>query len=145
MSREKIVSREAAEEIKNFRKNVKNYYTDRRLYAVQLRGEGHRNKDIAEKLNADPRQVSQWVRVYLERGLEALSNEGGGGRPFKLTFEEEEELLRPFLKKLEQGQTIRISEIKKAYERLAGKSNSHSHIYTVLERHGWKRNKPQSV
>ena len=145
MSREKIISREAAEEIKNYRKNVKNYYTDRRLYAVQLRGEGHRNKDIAEKLNADPRQVSQWVRVYLERGLEALSNEGGGGRPFKLTFEEEEELLRPFLKKLEQGQTIRISEIKKAYERLAGKSNSHIHIYTVLERHGWKRNKPQSV
>lgn len=86
MSREKIVSREAAEEIKNYRKNVKNYYTDRRLYAVQLRGEGHRNKDIAEKLNADPRQVSQWVRVYLERGLEALSNEGGGGRPFKLTL-----------------------------------------------------------
>ena len=85
------------------------------------------------------------MRVYLERGLEALSNEGGGGRPFKLTFEEEEELLRPFLKKLEQGQTIRIAEIKRAYEKLAGKSNSHSHIYTVLERHGWKRNKPQSV
>ena len=143
MSNEKIISAEDAEKIRIYRKNVKNYYTDRRLYAVQLRGEGHRNKDIAEKLNADPRQVSQWVRVYLERGIEALSNEGGGGRPFKLTFEEEEEVLKPFLTKLEQGQTIRISEVKRAYESLAGKSKSHSHIYTVLERHGWKRNNTQ--
>ena len=144
MSNKRIISREAADEIRNYRENVKNYYTDRRLYAVQLRGEGLRNKDIAEKLNADPRQVSQWVRIYLERGIEALASEGTG-RPIKLTFEEEEELLQPFFKRLEQGQTIRIAEIKRAYEKIAGKSKSHSHIYTVLERHGWKKNEPQKT
>ena len=145
MSNEKIISAEEAEKIRNYRKSVKNYYTDRRLYAVQLRGEGLRNKDIAEKLNADPRQVSQWVRVYLERGIQGLAGEGGSGRPIKLTFEEEEKLLQPFFKRLEQGQKIRISEIKRAYEKIAGKSKSHSHIYTVLERHGWKKNEPQKT
>ena len=52
------VSREEAAKIKAYRKAVKDKNTDRRLYAVQLRGEGKRNKDIAEMLEADPRLVS---------------------------------------------------------------------------------------
>lgn len=38
------ISPEEAAEIKAYRKNVKDKYTDRRMYAVQLRGEVLKNK-----------------------------------------------------------------------------------------------------
>ena len=56
------ITEEAAREIKEYRKKVKDKYADRRLYAVQLRGEGMKSKDICEKLDADKRQLSRWSK-----------------------------------------------------------------------------------
>ena len=94
------VSREEAAKIKAYRKAVKDKNTDRRLYAVQLRGEGKRNKDIAEMLEADPRLVSKWVRQFRQGGIEALVPTNKGGRPPKLTFEEEEALLIVYMNRI---------------------------------------------
>lgn len=138
------VSREEAAKIKAYRKTVQDKNTDRRLYAVQLRGEGKRNKDIAEMLEADPRLVSKWVRQFRQGGIEALVPTNKGGRPPRLTFEEEEALLNEFKERAESGQIIEISEIKAAYEKLAGTSKSHGQIYRVLHRHGWRKIKPRS-
>ena len=138
------VSREEAAKIKAYRKAVQDKNTDRRLYAVQLRGEGKRNKDIAEMLEADPRLVSKWVRQFRQGGIEALVPTTKGGRPPKLTFEEEEALLNEFKERAESGQIIEISEIKAAYEKLAVTSKSHGQIYRVLHRHGWRKIKPRS-
>lgn len=138
------ISKEEAEEIREYRKKVRDKFTDRRLQAVQLRGEGKRNKDVAELLGVDPRMVSQWVRQYRNGGIELLDPEPTGGRPPKLTFAEEEALLNEFKKKAEAGEIIEVSEIKAAYEKLAGSSKSHGHIYRVLKRHGWRKIKPRS-
>lgn len=138
------VSQDKAAKIKEYRKTVNDKNTDRRLYAVQLRGEGKRNKDIAEMLEADPRMVSKWVRQFLQGGIEALVPTNKGGRPPKLTFEEEEAFLNTFKERAESGQIIEISEIKAAYEKLAGTSKSQGHIYRVLHRHGWRKIKPRS-
>ena len=135
---------EEAEAIKEYRKDIRDKQTDRRMYAVQLRGEGWRNKDIAEKLDADPRMVSRWVRRYLDGGIEALLTKPRSGRPPKLSYEQEEEILKKFQEKAEAGQIIEISEIKSAYEKEAGSSKSHSQIYRVLHRHGWRKIKPRS-
>ena len=51
------ISKKEAEEIKEYRRKVKDKYTDRRMYAVQLRGEGMKNKEVAEKLEIDKRMV----------------------------------------------------------------------------------------
>ena len=96
------VSQEEAAKIKAYRKTVQDKNTDRRLYAVQLRGEGKRNKDIAEMLEADPRLVSKWVRQFLQGGIEALVPTNKGGRPPRLTFEEEEALLNEFKESAEK-------------------------------------------
>ncbi|MCI7352164.1 MAG: hypothetical protein MSH60_15650 [Ruminococcus sp.] len=58
MSKKHIISEENAAEIKEYRKGVTEKYLDRRLHAVQLLGEGMNPKDIAEKLDADKRQIS---------------------------------------------------------------------------------------
>lgn len=138
------ISKEEAKEIKAYRKGIRDKYTDRRLWAVQLRGEGKRNKEVAELLEVNKRMVSEWVRKYRDGGIEALDSKPSGGRPPKLTYEEEEALLNTFKERAEAGEIIEVREIKKAYEALAGSSKSHGQIYKVLKRHGWRKIKPRS-
>lgn len=138
------ISREEALEIKAYRKKVKDKYTDRRMYAVQLRGEGLKNQEVAEKLSIDKRMVSRYVSLYRKGGIKNLENKPRTGRPKKMTYEEEEAMLAKFREKAEAGQIIEVSEIKAEYERITGSSNSHGQIYCVLHRHGWRKIKPRS-
>ena len=137
------ISREEALEIKAYRKKVKDKYTDRRMYAVQLRGEGLKNQEVAEKLSIDKRMVSRYVSLYRKGGIKNLENKPRTGRPKKMTYEEEEAMLAKFREKAEAGQIIEVSEIKAEYERITGSSNSHGQIYCVLHRHGWRKIKPR--
>lgn len=59
MARKYIISEENAAEIKAYREGVTDKYLDRRLHAVQLLGEGMKPNEIAEKLDADKRQISR--------------------------------------------------------------------------------------
>ena len=138
------ISQEEAAEIKAYRKNVKDKYTDRRMYAVQLRGEGLKNKEISEKLSIDKRMISRYVSLYRKGGIKRLENQPRSGRPTKMTYEEEENMLAKFKEKAEAGQIIEISEIKAEYESITGTSKSHGQIYYVLHRHGWRKIKPRS-
>ena len=138
------ISKEEAEEIKAYRKNVNDKFTDRRMYAVQLRGEGLKNKEVAEKLGIDKRMVSTYVSNFRKDGIAGLEKKSRGGRPPKLTFEEEEAILDEFKEKAEAGQVIEVSEIKAKYESIAGPSKSHGQIYVVLHRHNWRKIKPRS-
>lgn len=144
MKMERELTKEDGFKIKEYRKKIQDKRTDRRMLAVQQRSEGKRNKDIAEILGVDPRIVSQWVRMYLDGGIEALLPKKKSGRPPKLTYEQEEAILNEFKDKAEAGQMIEVSEIKTAYEKAAGKSKSHGQIYRVLHRHGWRKIKPRS-
>ncbi len=75
------ISPEEAAEIKTYRKNVKDKYTDRRMYAVQLRGEGLKNKEISEKLSIDKRMISKYVSLYRKGGIKSLENQPRSERP----------------------------------------------------------------
>lgn len=66
------ISTENVEEIKTTRKTIKDKNTDKRLYAVQLRGEGFTNQEIANKLDTSDQMVSHWVSVYVKGGIDAL-------------------------------------------------------------------------
>ncbi len=138
------ISKEQAEEIKEYRKQIKNKFTDRRMYAVQLRGEGMKNKDVAEKLDVDPRMVSKWVRQYHEGGISYLNKPVGGRHNENMTLEEESKFLEEWKEKAEKGQIIEVKEIKKEYEKRTKASKSKGQIYTVLHRHGWRKVKPRS-
>ena len=62
------ISAENAAEIKEVRKTITDKKVDRRLYAVQLRGEGLTNDEIAQKLDTSDKMVSQWVSAYINNG-----------------------------------------------------------------------------
>ena len=79
MPKKYIISNEDAEEIRAYRECVTDKYTDRRLYAVQPLGEGMNPKDIAEKLDADKRQISRWATQFCNGGgIKGLIPKVGG-------------------------------------------------------------------
>ncbi len=144
MRKKYIVSTDNAKEIKEYRKQIKNKITDRRMYAVQLVGEGLKYREIAEKLDCKVQQIGVWVKRYAELGIEGLDPKVGGRRRENMTLKEEKEFLEQFREKAENGQVVEVSEIKRAYEEKVGHKTGHGQIYYVLHRHGWRKIKPRS-
>lgn len=71
MGKSYTISRKQAEKLGAARKSITDKRVDKRLQAVQLRGEGMNNPAIAEKLDTDAKVVSRWVCAYLNGGVEA--------------------------------------------------------------------------
>lgn len=138
------ISKEEAEEISKARKSIKDKQTDKRLYAVELRGRGKNNKEIAEKLDTSTKVISHWVSVYKNGGIEALFSKKKGGNHRNISFEEEEKLLLKFEEKANKGQIVEVSEIRKAYEEVVGHKIAPTQIYAVLHRHNWTKKMPRS-
>jgi transposase len=139
-----IISKTQAEEITGIRKTVKDKRVDKRLWAVQLRGEGMDNPEIAEKLDTSAKVISRWVSAYCNGGIEALMGGKFGGNRRNISFEKETQFLSEFEALAKKGQLIEVSEIKQAYENLVGHSIGGGQIYRVLNRHGWRKVMPRS-
>ena len=144
MPRTHIVTIEEANEIKELRQTIKDKKVDKRLYAVQLRGEGKKNKEIGEKLDTSPDVISEWVCMYKKGGIDALLPKQRVGNHRNMTYEEETELLEPFFERARNGEIVSVSEIKKAYEAIVGVRKGKGQIYNVLKRHGWRKVMPRS-
>ena len=110
------ISAENAIEIEEIRKTITDKKVDRRLYAVQLRGEGLTNDEIAQKLDTSDKMVSQWVSAYINNGgITALLPKERIGMHRNLSIEEEKEFLSAYTKQAEAGQIIDLNELKAAY------------------------------
>ena len=129
------ISAENAAEIKEVRKTITNKKVDRQLYAVQLRGEGLTNDEIAQKLDTSDKMVSQWVSAYINNGgIAALLPKERIGMRRNLSIEEEKEFLSAYTKQAEAGQIIDLNELKAAYIEKVGHSIGSSQIYRMLEK-----------
>lgn len=138
------ISKEEADKISEVRKTIKDKQTDKRLYAVELRGRGKKNKEIAEKLDTSAKVVSRWVSAYKRGGIEALFNNRKGGNNRNLSFAEEAGILAKFAQRAEKGQIVAVSEIREAYEEAVGHKTAFTHIYAILKRHNWTKKMPRS-
>ena len=130
--------------IESHRAKTKDKQVDKRLRAVQLRGEGKENDTIAECLETSTDMVSRWISAYAKGGVEALLPKKRPGRPTQISFEEEAKLLAEFDAKAEAGQVVEVSDIKAAYQAKVGHSIGSGQIYSVLKRHNWRKVKPRS-
>lgn len=145
MARKYKISAENAAEIREYRKGVTNKYLDRRLYAVQQLGEGMKPKEIAEKLDADKRQISRWAGQYCNGGgIKGLVPNVGGRHNENMSKDEEKALLEQFNDRSAKGQLVGVNEIKEAYEKAIGRQTCTSQIYLVLHRNGWSKKMPRS-
>jgi transposase len=109
------ISREQAAEIEGYRKMNKDINVDKRLRAVQLRGEGYNNKVIAGKVEAHPTVVSRWICNYAKNGITALLKGNYGGNRRNLAKEQEKAFVDTFKEKAEKGEFVTVKEIKLAY------------------------------
>jgi transposase len=138
------ISKKQAEEIKAVRKTIIDKRVDKRLHAIQLRGEGVKNPFIAEKLDTSAKVVSRWVSTYCKNGIEGLKGGKYGGNRRNMSVTEEETFLAMYKEQAEKGQIIEVSVIKAAYEKKVGHITGSSQIYRVLHRHGWRKVMPRS-
>jgi transposase len=140
------ISVEEAAEIREKMKETKNTRVYKRLEVAALRGEGKNNEEIATITKYNEKWVSQIVSDYCNKGLKYLSKENRGGtKRQSLSYEKESSMLEEFARQAENGQIITVKQIKKRYEELIGRTTkSRSQIYTVLERHGWRKVMPRS-
>lgn len=138
------ISETQAKKIADMRKKITDKRVDKRLWAVQLRGEGMRNPKIAKKLDTSAKVVSRWVSAYCKGGIEALLGGKFGGNRRNMSLEEEAQLLTEFETRAKNGQLVETCEIKQAYEERVGHSIGGGQIYRVLHRHGWRKVLPRS-
>ena len=138
------ISIEQTQALKTTRDAVTDKRIDRRLHAVQLRGEGLKNPEIASKLDCSAKVVSRWVSAYCKDGIGALMGGKYGGNRRNMSAAEEEAFLAEYKKQAEEGQIIEVGAIKAAYEAKVGHSIGGSQIYYVLARHGWRKIMPRS-
>lgn len=144
MAKTYTISKEQAAEIEAARKATRDKRIDKRLHAVQLRGEGFKNTEIASKLDTSTKVVSRWVSAFSKNGLQALMGGKYGGNRRNMSWAAEEEFLAAYQELAEKGQLIEVSAIKAAYEAKVGHSIGGSQIYYVLHRHGWRKVMPRS-
>ena len=109
-----------------------------------MRADGASAKKISEATGYHPAYVSTLVSKYVHGGLEAIIGNHYGGNRRNMSFEEEQEFLRPFMEKAAKGQLLDTTELEIAYEEAVGHHISSGQIYRVLWRHGWRKVLPRS-
>lgn len=137
-------TREQYVEIQVARKANRDKKTDNRLKVLELRSEGSSLKDISFATGFSISHISSLIRLYTEKGLEAVTGKHYHGNRRNMSIEEETALLEQFQKQAERGQLLNIREIADAYEKAVGHPTGNSQVYRVLHRHGWRKVMPRS-
>lgn len=138
------ITEEISNEIRMIRKKIKNKSEDIRLHAVELRGLGKKNKEIAEILEIHEKVVSKWISIFSNQGTQGLMSKPKGGNHRNMTFVQEEEFLKQFEERAKKGELLSANEIKEAYIESVGHSIGHEQIYRVLKCHGYRKIMPRS-
>ena len=144
MARKYKITAEQKAEIEQARRKNKDRRVENKLKALSMRGDGASAKKIGEVTGYHPAYISTLVSKYIHGGLEAITGNHYGGNRRNMSFEEEQEFLKPYIEKAAQGQMLDTAEIEIAYERAVGHSISSGQIYRVLWRHGWRKVMPRS-
>ena len=113
----------------------------KRRMAIWLTHTGrlHANK-VAQILGVSTQSVRLWIDQYNRLGPDGLDRRGRGGRRWGfMTLQQETDLLKPFIQKAQQGQSLKAAAIKPIIEKKLGRKVSLPYVYRLLNRHGWGR------
>ena len=88
--------------------------------------------------------VHNLISSYNRKGPAAIETPGKGGRRRAyLTWDEEVEFLKPFIKRAVTGQIATVSEVKGAFEKQLGHKVHKTTVYRLLKRHAWRKVAPR--
>lgn len=135
---------EEKQEIKAAREKNRDKNVEKRLEALEMRAEGHRNKEISEKTGFHTQYITVLVSRYKNNGLASITENHYHGNRRNLSYAEEEALLEPFRRDADAGKKVSVRDIEAAYREAVGHSIGTSQIYYVLHRHGWRKVMPRS-
>lgn len=139
-----IITDEEYEAVKTAIKKNQNKWVDKRLQVLRLRYEGKKDIEIAEKLGYTRKRISNLCAEYKAKGLDEYARIKCGGNHRSLSYEEEENILKPFFEKAKLGQIVNGQEIKRAFDKVRGKDTGSGYIYMLLARHQWRKVMPRS-
>ncbi|MDR1969251.1 MAG: winged helix-turn-helix domain-containing protein [Burkholderiaceae bacterium] len=118
----------------------------RRILCVLLRIKlGYSAEEIAQLLGLVTTTVhvmhSNWARhgdAFFE------TRPRGGRRRENLSYEQERQLLAPFVERAHNGELLSVREIEQTYSQQIGrKETARTTIYRLLHRHGWHKVAPR--
>ena len=135
---------EEKQEIKAAREKNRDKNVEKRLEALEMRAEGHRNKEISEKTGFHTQYITVLVSRYKNNGLASITENHYHGNRRNLSYAEEEALLEPFRRDADAGKMVSVRDIEAVYREAVGHSIGTSQIYYVLHRHGWRKVMPRS-
>jgi transposase len=101
-------------------------------------------EEIARHCGVGTVTVQHLISRYNRFGISAVETKGKGGRRREyLTFEQEQQFLKPFFARAQTGEMATVAEIHHAFEDRLEHSVDESTIYRLLQRHGWRKVVPR--
>lgn len=102
--------------------------------------------EIARALCLSVSSVRRIHAEFIKHGRPAIEGKGnrGGRRKGFMTLEEEAAFLREHSRGSKDGKIRNVAELKRDYERRAGRTVHKTTIYRLLERHGWRKVAPRA-
>lgn len=115
-----------------------------RIQMVLLRESGMAQPAIAGAMGVSLSTVNRAHMAYDRGGIKALKPKPSGGRKREnMTLAEEKALLTRFARAAGAGEMLNIHDLKRAYEQAIGHDTSNSTVYSLLDRHRWRKLMPR--
>jgi transposase len=117
----------------------------RRIQMVHLRAtHGMTQPVIAKACGVSLSTVNRAHMAWFAQGMDSFKIEPRGGRIREnMSLAEEKAFLQGFIHKAGAGELVCIQDIHKAYEKKIGHATGSTTIYSLLDRHGWRKLMPR--
>ena len=145
MRKRMTINTEQVAEIEAARARNKDKNVERRLLALLLYAQGAKRTEIEQRTGYSQNHIYDIASLYRDKGLPALVENHYPGNHRNMSREEEALFLKGYEERAAAGEIVDTREIKADYAAKMGReTRSHGHIYTLLERNGWRSCMPRS-
>jgi transposase len=145
MERHEINKRDVGRIEKALQAAKGNEWLYRHIQMVYLRAaQGMTQPEIAKACGVSLSTVNRAHMAWFRKGMVSFELQPRGGRlQANMSLDEEKAFLAKFIHQAGAGELVCIQDIRKAYEQKIGHPTGSTTIYSLLERHGWRKLMPR--